>query len=793
MKKERSVFEERFGEDMRFRVICLLASAAAGAVLSGMKMPFAVSLAAALTPLCSLSAFVGAAAAALISGEFWGRLSITAAMAVMVICSFAADRFSLRSASSARAIGSGLAYFAAGCALTAVNDVSDWVVFAAVFFRSLLCGAATLCFTGFGEAAADGLGDTPSERKRRLFSVGAVYAALITALCGAEIDPLNIGRIAAAVVCIAAARKFGAGAAACVGVLSSAGFMLADPSLGRCGALLSFGAMAAGLRSGGIISGRSAGKYSVDVTFIISVFAATAAVGMPSGTPEFAADMAAAAVIYCLVPERLYISRLNGIFSGMLFQDSRQSSADRMMFAANILKGVSLDAQNASDMLSDIYIRQNGNAAETVRRDICGTCRERVCSAAFGFGSQDIAENCFRAAQAVCESKGQITEKELPTGFEGCREKKRIAQRYCRENAMLRERLRRSADSRRLLESALEQIGAECSMLGEMTVTGFCEDTALTDSARKLMEDCGFEPSSVFAAADGDRAVCTAYFYGGKLTSGAFSEVTEGLGSLFGSDMEPPEVFGEKEMLRVNWCGGLSYYPDCRVESAAAEGVCGDSHISFEDGCGNFYLILSDGMGRGGRASAQSRIAVNMLRRLILSGMGCVSAVRTLNVLMNAVSPDEVFATIDLLSVDLFTGDALLLKMGAAPTYIISEEQISVLGTSSAPVGIIGSPEPEIIRTRLTEHSRLIMATDGIGTGCDQYIRALLGNRRLTGEQMAEKLMAFAAAAETGDDMTVGAVRIYAAYPQNTQEREDETFSSEPMEDTKDGNGPRSA
>lgn len=760
-KNKSSAIKKDHAEIISLMLTAILAYLLTNVRIGGVASPFAVSLLSASSPAGAVSAVIGTAAAVVIGGCFWKCIPEIAAMVIMSVFVF----FFRRSTIRLRMIASASAYFICSCAVTAGSG-AEWVMFAAVLFRSLMCGIMTMCFSELPLIFETGLGKESSVLRRRAFCACAVYILVISALCARDIFIINPGRIAAAFICIAAARKFGVSGASVMGILSAAAFLLSDTVLARSGAILAFSALAAGIYM-------PRGKYRVDGAFILICFAVTAAAGMPSGTPEFIADMSIAAAVYCIVPESIYINRLNGIVSsGSEYGDC---GGDRLTLAAKILEEVNRDAQDASQMLYELSEKQKMSVADAVKSYVCGSlCRQRVCSAVCGGDPSGFMEGCFRSAQSIGEKKGLLLKTDLPTGFEGCTEKTKLAESYTRELGIAKEKMRRDSDMRRLLDGASEQLEAECAMLADISGTltrSEPSDELLTECAIKIISEDFSEVSSAVVTFNGGKPVCEAYISSDKAVSPAdLTDVTERLGGLLGYDLENPVVFGCAGMYRICWYGGVMYYPDCRFEYSAAESICGDSHCCFEDGKGNFFIILSDGMGKGGRAAAQSSMAVNMLKRLLLSGIGSVSAVKTLNVLLNAVSSDEVFTTIDLLRIDCFTGNASLIKMGAAPTAVYTEKDgegsLMMIGECSAPVGIIGRTEVNEIPLELDENSRIIMMTDGIGTECESYIHALMENKRLTGEQLAEKLVAYAVSLEEGrnlrcDDKTAAAVRLY--------------------------------
>ncbi|MGN0638292.1 MAG: SpoIIE family protein phosphatase [Huintestinicola sp.] len=751
----------------------------AGFIIADMRIgggtsPFGASLAAAGSPLCAAAAVFGMFGAWAAAGSLWSHIAELAAAAVTAVF---VKLFGRKCSARTRALAAGAAYFISSAAVSAGNN-GDWIMFLAVFFRAVMCfgGAYCLCETvrtvknGFYSDGSRGSRGSQGSQDFRAAAMGITYMLLICALCTPHTDFINPGRIAAGFCTAAAARKFGRAGGGAVGILSAGAFLLAEQSLGRSGAMLAFAGLVTGMYA-------SKGKYAVNAAFILSAFGITAAAGMPSGTPGFIADTGLAAALYCIIPEGLYLPKLNGIFASEEKADIR---SDKLMFAAKVLEEVGEDVQTAAELFMRRSDKMGKEPYEEVKSSVCGSiCTQRRCSAACGSISPDGIEGCFKAAQSIASVSGRITAKELPAGFEGCPKKDQIADGFCRAAGAERISRRRSAYLRRFLEGASEQLSASCGMICELSGNGEEElrpDEELSKVLKRLLEEEGFAVRSAQIAFDGRRRPFSEAF----ITAAEgfrdihLSGVSDRLAALLGVRLARPVTMlcgGENDRLcRIRWRTEGRYVPDCEIEAEAAEGSsCGDSHTCFEDGLGRYYIILSDGMGRGGKAASRSALAVNLLRRMITGGIGRKNAVKMLNVIMTAASSEEIFTTVDIFSADLYTGEGRLIKMGAAPTAVFTREEgespvMSVYSDSSAPVGIINGLSVTEERISLNESSRVLMTTDGIDI-TSAAVAAVLENEGLTCGQMCGRIMAAAeeTEGERPDDRTAAVFRLYPA------------------------------
>ena len=93
------------------------------------------------------------------------------------------------------------------------------------------------------------------------------------------------------------------------------------------------------------------------------------------------------------------------------------------------------------------------------------------------------------------------------------------------------------------------------------------------------------------------------------------------------------------------------------MSNYAKEGrVSGDSCLCTPIGEGEFLIALSDGMGQGMRAAEESNLTVNTLSQLIKAGFEAELALRMVNSILLLKSDDEIFSTVDMGFINLYTG-----------------------------------------------------------------------------------------------------------------------------------------
>lgn len=146
----------------------------------------------------------------------------------------------------------------------------------------------------------------------------------------------------------------------------------------------------------------------------------------------------------------------------------------------------------------------------------------------------------------------------------------------------------------------------------------------------------------------------------------------------------------------------------------AQQEISGDSQVTFEITSSKVAILLSDGMGVGLRAHTESSIAVRLLERMIKAGYDLATAVSLINRLLLLRNQDEMFVTIDLVVVDLFSGQLEFVKIGSAPSFIKRGRQVEIIHNHALPVGVLSRVDVESDKRTLQEDAVLIMTTDGV-------------------------------------------------------------------------------
>ncbi|MFC4098285.1 stage II sporulation protein E [Paenibacillus xanthanilyticus] len=204
--------------------------------------------------------------------------------------------------------------------------------------------------------------------------------------------------------------------------------------------------------------------------------------------------------------------------------------------------------------------------------------------------------------------------------------------------------------------------------------------------------------------------------------------------------------------------------------------LSGDSFSTSELGNGKFAVAISDGMGNGERAKLESSTALTVLEQLLQSGMDEKLAIKSVNSILLLRSQDEMFATVDVALIDMYSAKTTFMKIGSTPSFIKRGNEVIPITASNLPVGILKEIDVDLIRVQLQPGDTLIMMTDGIYDAPGHAVNKEMWMKRVIQEIAAEEPQQIADAllervvryhkGEIVDDMTVVVARVERHQPE---------------------------
>ena len=197
----------------------------------------------------------------------------------------------------------------------------------------------------------------------------------------------------------------------------------------------------------------------------------------------------------------------------------------------------------------------------------------------------------------------------------------------------------------------------------------------------------------------------------------------------------------------------------------------GDSFSMDNMGKKRFVSMISDGMGTGAAASAESKRAIEILEELLGAGIHEDQAIRMWQSMFSFWTEKERYATLDYFQLDLFAGVGTFLKIGACPCFLKRKGKAEMIETESLPVGFSGNQLP-FYRKKLESEDLILQISDGVldalGEGAQEKIRNYMEEiRAIRPQAFVEQLfhkIEMAEGYEKSDDMTMLALGIWDKY-----------------------------
>jgi stage II sporulation protein E len=205
------------------------------------------------------------------------------------------------------------------------------------------------------------------------------------------------------------------------------------------------------------------------------------------------------------------------------------------------------------------------------------------------------------------------------------------------------------------------------------------------------------------------------------------------------------------------------------------EQYSGDSYNFGRLNDGTYMTILSDGMGSGPQAEQESNAAVELIEKFARTGFNRITAINTVNSIMSLkFSAEEKFSTVDVNNIDLYTGDAEFMKVGAVASFIKSGSKVEVIRSKTLPMGILDKVDIDIVKKRVKNGDIIVMLTDGVldynneaAGKVDWVVDFLQTTSCSSPKELVDELIEKAQELSGGkvkDDMTVIVSKVYSLY-----------------------------
>ena len=551
---------------------------------------------------------------------------------------------------------------------------------------------------------------TAARGQRELTSAIVVLTLIAAGAAGVGFGGISLGKILGCGLILAAARYGGVfSSVVCGGALSAAWALTGGDTLLSFAYI--FGSVAAGLF-------RDKGRHIQLISFVLTLSALFLCQGINEKSLVAVCELFFGAALFLIIPKGVGIA-LSKVFSSsfsVVQPPSLKSTVTmRLSFAASALRDVSLTVHQVARELSKINTPSFSGLVQMLKLRACKGCPN--------------FEDCWQ------KNREQTTEflsetllsTKNGTALNGKAKKTEAA---CLKPQLLSEKaagILKDYDAQVAAENRIQEVrGTLCDqfegisdMLSEMVNELNCQEHYEAGLASRLgfaFKELGLDVKECVCKTDkfGRLQVDAAILDSGF---GAINkmQIMRSAGAICDRDFDVPIVTRSGGEINLSIRERARLFAEVGAEQISSSGaMCGDSYNWFNDGKGRLVLLLSDGMGCGGRAAVDSAMATGLLSRLIKAGFGFDCALKILNSSMLFKSTDESLTTVDIACLDLFTGTLDLLKAGAAPTFVRRNGTTGKAQSTSLPAGILREIGFDKGQVKIGSRDIILMVSDGV-------------------------------------------------------------------------------
>ena len=450
--------------------------------------------------------------------------------------------------------------------------------------------------------------------------------------------------------------------------------------------------------------------------------------------------------------------------------------AQGMTGAARRLASVADTLSDIADTVNAVCARQMPPKGESfdfvvehTARAVCKSCTRRNRCWVRGYAT---AMDGLYQLKPKLEAAGHVKGEDLPGQLSVCIHPSDLCTAANHGYALWRSRRQTRARAATLRAALTEQYSALAGALAQLSARlgqAGLPDARRAEKAAQLFAGLGLDALECSATQDlAGRLTVAVTLDRTKFSDEELAALTEELSRLCRRDLALPEVthcrtvtmlsFGERPLFEAEF--GAASRP------ARGQSVSGDALEQFCDPGGRAQVLLCDGMGTGRPAAVDGQMAAKLTGQLLRAGFAAESAARLVNVALGLKNAgQESGATLDLLTVDLYSGRAGLFKAGAAPSFLVRGGVPHRLESPSLPMGVVDSLVGRSSTFALDAGDWVALVSDGaLADGSDWLMQQLQLCAQLghTPQQAADAVAEAAArrAGEKQDDITVAVLRL---------------------------------
>ncbi|MFC7748940.1 stage II sporulation protein E [Paenibacillus thermoaerophilus] len=621
-------------------------------------------------------------------------------------------------------------------------------------------------------------------RNEEIICLMILLASVMTGTVGWVLYGVSVEHVLSRLLILLFALVGGASLGASVGVVAGLILSLANPDAVAQMSLLAFAGLLGGLM-------REGGKPTVALGMLLGSSILSVYLGSQQQAVQSAWESVAAVVFFLLTPRSFLQTIAKYVPGTQEHQKSqldyakrvREVTARRVQQFSDVFKQLSSTFKQPAGTEEERKEAEVGHFMNAVAQRACWSCHrrsqcwDRRFSATYQFMTQVMSE---------IEKGGDFHRRDIkPEWRQACVRTERVLDVLKQQYESHRHDLhwkKQIAESRQLVADQLSGVSQVMADLAREIQREGQEMFLQEEQIRQALEELGLSilTIDIISLDPGNVEIEVVHQYRGgydecrKIIAPLLSDI---LGENISVKHE--EYVERDDGFYTVTFGSAKEFDIVTGVAAAAKGgdlLSGDSYSALELGNGKFAVAISDGMGNGERAKAESSAALSILQQLLQSGIDEHLAIKSVNSVLNLRSSDEMYATVDLALIDLYSAKTTFMKIGSTPSFIKRGNDVLKVAANNLPIGILKDIEVDLVSKQLQPGDTLIMMTDGIYDAPGPAVNKELWMKRMIQElagddpqELADQLLDRIVRHHHGDivdDMTVVVAKVEKYKPE---------------------------
>lgn len=432
-------------------------------------------------------------------------------------------------------------------------------------------------------------------------------------------------------------------------------------------------------------------------------------------------------VIFMLIPDRIYnylSQELDSNKKGEVYEIGykekvREVFTDRLTKFYDVLDNMSKTLNTLADNEKLDMQSKSSGMVENLAHRVCDGCdTNRICWGREMINTYSAFGELIDNVQSRNNDFPRILDKKCMKKSALIRNTQDIVNKFT-INEMWRNRL---AEGRELIAGQFNNMAKSVEeIIGEFS-TDFNEDRQVSDDILRIMEKNSIQVDDVFCFKDKNNRYMVEVKVSNDRVTCQYNRKIQNIVS----DCAPNKMIINQEQCKINPNTNqhtlvFEELPKFKVSTAICReskdgyNAFGDSFSYGRSINGKYMIVLSDGMGSGPQAGRESEAVIELIEKFTSAGFSINAAIKTVNSIMGLkFCENEKFSTVDLGTVDLYTGEVDFVKVGAVASFIKSGDTIDIIKSRSLPIGILDEVDIEIHQKHVRNGDLLVMLTDGV-------------------------------------------------------------------------------